>query len=287
MPVQFDSTPLNKENLTTLIRKSLNKSALSISDDLLNSVEVLAKVESTNSYLLNQTIPTDSSNVCIAEAQSAGRGRRGNEWLSAPNRNIMLSLSWGFTPIPESIAALSLAVGVTVAERLNRDYELGVSLKWPNDLLIGEDKLAGILVDMATTAGGGCNIVIGLGLNVYQPEWSHSNSPFAWTDLQSHGVNVNRNELAANLIVDCLTMLQQFSDQGFAPLNSRWNALSAYNNKKVILTSQAKTSEQNQDIIGRMNGVDEVGALVVETVEGETEYITSSSYSLRPYISDE
>lgn len=241
--------------------------------ELVGSVEVVQSVDSTNSYLLAHPISQGAAAVCLAESQSAGRGRRGSDWQSAPYRNIMLSISWGFDHWPATITGLGLAVGLVVAEYLNLEYSAGVTIKWPNDLLVGKDKLGGILVDVAGESSGACNVVIGLGLNVHQPDWSNE-ADYKWQDLAGLGINVDRNKLAIDLISVITAMLSQFSVEGFSPLTLRWNDLSSYANKVI------RVGNSTSDLKGVMCGVDEAGALLVD-IDGVVKRIDDSSVSVR------
>lgn len=242
----------------------------------LTSVDVLQTVRSTNSYLLEQAINVGTAKVCVAEAQTSGRGRRGNDWQSAPYRNIMLSMSWGFSNWPETVTGLGLAVALVVVEHLNSAYDLDVRIKWPNDLMIGQNKLGGILIDVAGESSGSCNVVIGLGLNVHQPDWSRQSSAYQWQDLHSLGVTPNRNQLVANIVDGWQTMLSEFNVSGFGPLAVRWNALSSYENKQICVGNN-----DGERIVGRMVGVDAVGALLVESADGHTHRFVDSSVSVR------
>jgi len=241
----------------------------------IQEAEVFKELESSNSYLLEQTIEVSQARLCALESQSKGRGRRGNDWLSTPNKNIMMSMSWGFAQWPESITGLGLAVALTVAERLNADYQLDVQIKWPNDLLVNDDKLAGVLVDVAGEARGACNVVLGLGLNVKQDDWSKSDTAYAWTDLHSLGVDLDRNVFIGQIISDWVPMLQSFERTGFAPLAERWAKLSSYANKDIAV------GDPTSKIVGRMQGVDNTGALVVLANDGEKHVFSDSNVSVR------
>lgn len=256
---------LEQQELLSFVRQSAS----------LTSVDVLQTIQSTNSYLLDQPISVGSAKVCVAEAQTVGRGRRGNDWQSAPYRNIMLSMSWGFSQWPETITGLGLAVALMVVEHINTAYDLDVKIKWPNDLMVGQDKLGGILIDVAGESSGSCNVVIGLGLNVHQPDWSQGNSAYNWQDLHSHDVKPNRNELVANIVDGWLTMLKGFDVDGFGPLAARWNALSSYADRQI------RVGNDDQSIVGRMLGVDSIGALLLESGDGQTHRFTDSSVSVR------
>ncbi|MFT5137975.1 MAG: BirA family biotin operon repressor/biotin-[acetyl-CoA-carboxylase] ligase [Arenicella sp.] len=240
-----------------------------------DSIEVLQSVDSTNSHLLEQQTEIGRARICAAEIQSSGRGRRGNEWLSAPHQNIMLSLSWGFSHWPKSITGLGLAVALVITERLNQDFDLDVKIKWPNDLLIDDLKLAGILIDVAGEAGGVCSVVVGLGLNVHQPDWSSSDGAYAWQDLHSLGIQINRNEFIAKLVNDLLGMLSGFELHGFAPLAPIWNQHSSYTGKTISV------GNEGDQVVGEMQGVDRNGALIVKDAKGDTHFFSESNVSVR------
>jgi BirA family biotin operon repressor/biotin-[acetyl-CoA-carboxylase] ligase len=242
----------------------------------LDSFELFQSLNSTNSHLLSQDINAGRARVCLAESQLSGRGRRGNEWFSAPNRNIMMSLSWGFTSWPSTITGLGLAVALSVTKVLNDVYGLDVKIKWPNDLLVNDEKLAGILIDVAGDASGACNVVIGLGLNVDQPDWSESvSAAYQWRDLKGLGVSVNRNVLIAQILNSLIGMLQLFENTGFEPLLQDWNSLSSYAHKRI------KVGTDGDFVIGEMAGVDSVGALLLDADDGVRHRFTDSNVSVR------
>lgn len=241
----------------------------------IDSIEVLQSVGSTNSHLLEQQTEVGRARLCVTEMQNAGRGRRGNEWRSAPYKNVMLSVSWGFSHWPKSITGLGLAVALVITERLNKDYDLNVKIKWPNDLMIDDRKLAGILIDVAGEAGGVCNVIVGLGLNVHQPDWSGSDTSYAWQDLHSLGIQIDRNEFIAKLVNDWIGMLSGFELNGFAPLAPVWNQHSSYTGKTISV------GNGGHQVVGEMQGVDVNGALIVEDSEGETHIFSESNVSVR------
>jgi len=242
---------------------------------LLDSISVVQTIGSTNSELLAQPINLRSARACIAEAQETGRGRRGNDWQSAPNKNVMMSLSWGFEQWPDTITGLGLAVALSTVEALNSDYDLDIKIKWPNDLMVGDDKLGGILIDMASNPRGGCNVVIGLGLNVHQPDWSVANADYQWQDLNGLEVYPDRNVLIARFIDCWLEMLVQFSQTGFSLMRERWNKLSSYASKQI------RVGSEDDYLTGTMLGVDAQGALLVEDAENKVHVITDSNVSVR------
>ena len=175
--------------------------AESIADHLaanlpLESFEVFDSLGSTNSHLLEQTTAVGRCRVCLTEDQPGGRGRRGNTWHSAPYRNIMLSMSWSFEKWPSDLTSLGLLVGLLVAEELNRQFGLSLQIKWPNDIMVNDHKLAGTLVDVMGDPNGKCTVVRGLGLNVDQPDWSQvSGAAYRWQDLRGLGVAADQRSV--------------------------------------------------------------------------------------------
>jgi len=257
--------------------------------DGVESVEVLQSVDSTNSFLLQQKVNLQSAQVCVAESQEAGRGRRGNDWQSKPYRNIMLSISWGFGHWPQTITGLGLAVALIVSERLNERFGLNVQIKWPNDLLVGGNKLGGILIDVAGESSGECHVVLGLGLNVHQPDWSEGGD-YQWVDLASLGASCDRNVLIGELVSDLVSMLREFEANGFAPLVERWNTLSSYAGKSVRVglvpsgtAPDGGTQHENGNEFteGLMAGVDKSGALLIDIADGSQTRFSDSSVSVR------
>ncbi len=243
--------------------------------ELCESVEVLQSVQSTNSHLLQQTILDGKAKVCVAESQSAGRGRRGNDWQSAPYRNVMCSISWGFDHWPETITGLGLAVALVVVETINEKYGLNVKIKWPNDLMVGKNKLGGILIDVAGESTSSCSVVIGLGLNVHQPDWSESGAGYRWADMASLEVQPNRNELIGLISNNLIRMLAQFGIAGFAPLVERWNTHSSYSGMRVRVGADDDYQE------GRMLSVDSAGALLIVDDNGKEHRFADSNVSVR------
>jgi len=256
---------LEGEQIQSLMRHAL----------VLESIDVLQTIPSTNTYLLGQSILPARARICLAEAQTVGRGRRGNDWQSSAYRNVMLSMSWGFFSWPETITGLGLAVALTVAERLNATHGLDVNIKWPNDLMVGKNKLGGILIDVAGESSGVCNVVIGLGLNVHQADWSQADADYAWQDLAGLGVKADRNELVANILDAWIDMLVEFEESGFEPLMGRWNALNCYAEQEI------RVGNDEAQIVGEMLGVDAVGAMLVVDAQGETHRFADSNVSVR------
>ncbi|MDX1654152.1 MAG: biotin--[acetyl-CoA-carboxylase] ligase, partial [Candidatus Competibacteraceae bacterium] len=163
----------------------------------LAQLEVFDQIDSTNSYLLTRAkAGAPGGSVCLAERQSAGRGRRGRQWISPFAANLYLSVLWRYPDGPALLSGLSLAVGVAMARALEGVGVVGVGLKWPNDLLWRDQKLGGILLEFGGESSGPCQVVTGVGLNVTMPKEPALDIDQPWPDLTTVlGLGLSRNRL--------------------------------------------------------------------------------------------
>lgn len=232
---------------------------------LLSRLDILDSVDSTNAEVLRWAQAGSASGlVCSAEQQTAGRGRRGRQWVSPYASNLYLSLLWQFSQGAAALEGLSLAVGVAVARALSACGTPAVQLKWPNDVLYDGRKLGGILLEMSGDAAGSCQVVIGVGLNVAMPEAAASAIDQAWTDIKSIGTGKppSRNRLLAELLNELLPLAADFEKRGFGHWRDEWMALDAFAGVPVVLHTGAG------ELAGVARGVDERGALQLETTTG-------------------
>mgnify|MGYP003576684944 CR=1 FL=1 len=232
----------------------------------LAKVEVFTELDSTNRRLLAAPPQLGSLDVCIAEFQTAGRGRRGRRWQGPLGSGIALSVGWQFAGVPAEPSALTLAVGVAVRRVLERVAGLTISLKWPNDLVFDERKLGGILLELSAEAHGGAHIVVGVGLNVALPaallpslcDWARGA-----IDLTTALVN----ELAA--------LFADYPTHGFAAYRTEWRSADYLRGRAVRLEEPAGRS------FGTALGIDADGALLVETDAGKRRRVVAGDVSVR------
>ncbi len=226
------------------------------------SIQVQHLTDSTNSQLLKRLQEgqhLQAGEVLVAEAQSAGRGRRGNSWISPFGSNLYFSMYWPLEQGIQAAMGLSLVIAVAVAELLEQQYGIDVQLKWPNDIYLAGQKLGGILVELAGQSHAQCDVVIGLGLNIVMPETASREITQPYTDLSQHlGVTVNRNQLVPALQQGLTQALSEFTQLGFSVFVQRFNQRNLWQGQPVKLTS-ASLSEQ-----GICRGVDHQGALLLE-----------------------
>jgi BirA family biotin operon repressor/biotin-[acetyl-CoA-carboxylase] ligase len=202
-------------NPLTLLQQEVIKNKLTALG-LSPTIEVHNLIDSTNSYLMRKLQTLQPQTVCLAEYQSAGRGRRGRQWHSPFGSHIYLSLYWRLEQGLSAAMGISLVVALAVSKTLEELYQLDVQLKWPNDIYLGGKKLAGILIELEGQSFGPSDCVIGLGLNIAMPEVNDEQITQPWTDVQQHLAQVvDRNELSARLVDNILTLLKQHQDRIF------------------------------------------------------------------------
>jgi BirA family biotin operon repressor/biotin-[acetyl-CoA-carboxylase] ligase len=246
------------------------------------TVEVLPEIDSTNTELMRRARAGQTEPVLlVAENQTAGRGRLGRAWHGKVGHALTFSL--GLMLKPADWSGLSLAVGLSLARSLDPQGDLGVRLKWPNDLWvncpqtpIGWGKLAGILIETALPAGMGYSAdqgrycVVGVGINIAPPVVEGlSTAPLGLQDLQN---GITAPEALMKVAEPLLATLLAFERTGFAPLQNAFNARDALYNLPVTLSDGRQ---------GVARGVDATGALLVDTEQGQ-EAISSAEVSVRP-----
>lgn len=241
------------------------------------TIHLFPQIDSTNAYLLRQ--PHPERQVCLAESQTAGRGRRGRTWVSPFAQNLYLSIGWDFEGGVAALEGLSLAIGVGVLRSLRRYGVVDLSLKWPNDVLYQDKKLGGILIEMSGDPAGYCVVVIGVGLNIAMTHDSGLSIDQPWIRLsdvfaEQHLPPISRNDLAVSLINELTMILSGYASCGFAAYQEEWNSVAAYKNQMVNIHN-GKIYEQ-----GIVCGVDHTGALRLK-IDGQEKTFHGGEVSLR------
>jgi len=231
------------------------------------------EIDSTNSALLNM-LRTDctKSYVVIAGAQHKGRGRSGKHWLSPPNTN--LYLSFGLALPFDQQRALSLTVACAVIaglkSKLNNEFARQLNVKWPNDIYLNNQKLAGILLE---TANNLC--VIGIGINVNMDNSHLANIEQTATSLKiATRLNYDLDEVACALITSLHNYINLHIKHGFSYFKELWHKYHIWQNLpvKIILS--------DNQIYGIARGVTNAGELILDTTNGR-QFIISGDVSLR------
>lgn len=243
-------------------------------------LSVVDEIDSTNAFLLREAAANPARAIpgraCIAEIQTAGRGRRGRTWFAAPGGSLAFSMLWRFDQPLDYLAGLSLAAGIAVVRVLRNWGAGGVQLKWPNDVVHRHRKLAGILVETQGGAHASSVAVVGVGINLQFPQGLRERIDQAVTDVASAMPALpERSEFAAQLLHELASVLGQFGAQGFRGLRDEWGTMHAYQGQTVRMHGAGKLN-----VTGRVTGVAADGALLVDTGAGEQRFY-SGEMSLR------
>lgn len=229
------------------------------------TLEVADHAESSNAVLLERARKgAPSGSVLAVEWQSAGRGRLGRRWHSGLCDALTFSLLWRFEKGLAALSGLSLAVGVAMVRALR---ELGVDeagLKWPNDVLLPEGKLAGILLEAQGDMLGPSAVVIGVGMNLSLPDAARKQIDQPVSDLASHGVALyERNRVFAVLLKHLVAVLQTFTLHGFVALRAEWESYHRLQQCDAVVHMP-----DGSQIAGIVLGADDEGALRMRTQRG-------------------
>lgn len=260
----------------------LNKSRIHSPPSAQLNIETFLQLDSTNSYLLRKKSP--ERNVCLAESQTAGRGRRGRVWVSPFAQNLYLSIGWCFDGGIRALEGLSLAIGLAVVRCMARYGITGLQLKWPNDILYNNQKLGGILIEMSGDPAGHCVVVVGIGINVSMNNKDSQSIEQPWINLNDVLVGqslplISRNELASTLLDELVTILSSYQQTGFSAYIEEWTKLAAFINCSVGIHAGSKVQE------GIFRGVDSIGGLRLD-VQGVEHIVHGGEVSLRgTYVS--
>ena len=237
-------------------------------------IEILPQAASSNTLLLQRagigvvngvaSGGTPSGSVLAVELQTAGRGRMGKNWHSGLGSALTFSLLWRFDCGLNALSGLSLAIGVAIVRALSRLGARGVQLKWPNDILTPQGKLAGVLIEAQGDMLGPSAVVIGIGLNCTLPASlvPQIGQPASALDEVCTAMPT-RNQLLAVLLQESARVLQQFAQGGFAAFRKEWEQYHIHQNQPVRLHMP-----DGQVVNGIVRGVSDSGELCMETAEG-------------------
>ncbi|WP_118811919.1 bifunctional biotin--[acetyl-CoA-carboxylase] ligase/type III pantothenate kinase [Neisseria bergeri] len=213
--------------------------------------------------------------VCVTHLQSKGRGRQGRKWSHRLGECLMFSFGWVFDRPQYELGSLSPVAAVACRRALLR-LGLETQIKWPNDLVVGRDKLGGILIETVRT-GGKTVAVVGIGINFVLPkEVENAASVQSLFQTASRRGNADAAVLLETLLAELDAVLVQYARDGFAPFVAEYQAANRDHGKAVLLLRDGETVCE-----GTVKGVDGQGVLHLETAEGE-QTVVSGEISLRP-----
>lgn len=229
------------------------------------SVHYHQTISSTNEFISRQINQLKKGDLCLAEYQTAGRGRRGRQWLSPFAGQLIFSFYWTIDP-KKALDGLSLVIGLAIAEALN------AKVKWPNDILLSGRKLGGILVEIINK-NGLLNLVVGIGINVKLPQSTEISQPYA--QLTEQDPSIDREKILIKVIQRIYSRLAQFEEKG---INEEF--MQQWINYNEFFGDEVNVFTEQGAISGIEQGIDKRGYLKVITDEGE-QYFNAGEVSLR------
>lgn len=255
--------PLSKHQILAHLQPDLQAT--------LQEIHIFPSLDSTNTWLLKQ--PNHCFSVCLAEEQTAGRGRRGRVWRSPKSGNIYFSLRWCFDALPANYGCLGLVVGVAVAEALSAYGLQGHQLKWPNDVYYEGRKLGGILLQTAQPLQ---HVVIGIGLNTGMQAEAGMSIDQAWCDLaEIMQQPIDRNQLIAAILKALIPALQAFPQFNMHNFKQQWKRWDWLDEQTVRIDTGTEILQ------GRACGLDAQGQLQVALADGSRRAFSSADVSVR------
>ncbi len=240
-------------------------------------LEIFQELASTNSYV-KKFFGQSKIHVCLAESQTAGRGRFNRQWHSPFGQNIYLSMLYPFQKKMISLSGLSLVIAVSICQLLEERFGIHhkIDVKWPNDIMCHGKKLAGILIEAQATMPGCCDVIIGVGLNINMTENNKMTIP--WTSLKKEtGKDYDRNIIVASLIDKLCDDMHAFNHKGLQPF------LSEFQKRDVLKGNIIQIKSNENEIQGICHGINEQGELMLELSNGEIKAFFSGDVSIKSH----
>jgi BirA family biotin operon repressor/biotin-[acetyl-CoA-carboxylase] ligase len=218
----------------------------------------------------------EEGTAVIAERQTSGRGRLGRVWVSPPGTNIAVSLVLRPNLKPAEASQIPLIAGIATCKAIERVSALHPRIKWPNDVLLRNKKVAGILAEMGAEVDRLHYIVLGLGINVNTRAslFPAELQPSATSLAEEAGQEVSRVRLLQALFEELEHVYEEFKHSGFGPLRDRWKALDC------TLGSWVKAIVGEERIEGQALDIDADGALVLRKQAGEIQRVIAGDVML-------
>ena len=264
-------TPVSSEKITRSLRES---------NAFPGGLHVFESIASTNDWALERVRKGSALPfACVADHQTSGRGRRGRRWISPPGSNIYLSIAWHLSAPAARLGVFSLAQGCAVIRALNRIGIHAAWLKWPNDVLIGDSKIAGVLVQTSGIGPNSCKVVVGIGLNYRMPQSAGLDIEARWTDVAHAlpGGMPDRNDLIAFVLDEAAAVCQRFQADPDAVLAEVDQALGLLKGGAVVVRLA-----DGEQFTGAVLGINALGELRV-AADGDVREFSSADVSLKKW----
>jgi BirA family biotin operon repressor/biotin-[acetyl-CoA-carboxylase] ligase len=249
------TAPLEPERIQTQLRFSR----------LGKKIHYFSETDSTNRLAFRRAQEgADEGEIVVAESQTQGKGRMGRSWFSPPYSNLYLSVILKPKLPPASTPQLTLMAAVALAETVQSFLAAPPAIKWPNDIMVGGKKLAGILTESSCDSDRVHFVIVGIGvnLNLQAERFPEDIRDRATSLLISTGRVVDRTAFAQQLIQDLDRCYGELESRGFPWIAGRWESFFELRGRKVRVEMAA------QSLSGTARGIDGDGALILEEEGG-------------------
>lgn len=239
-------------------------------------VQCFETVDSTNLIVKGWARQGAEEGRCaVAEAQTAGRGRRGRSWISPPGENLYFSILLRPQAEASHVAMITLLMAIAVTQGV-RELHLDAKIKWPNDVVVNGKKICGILTEMYQSVAGSFFLVIGTGINVNQKEFLEEVKKTADSLALELGADVDREVLLASVLrhfLDCYDSFLETMD-----LSGQKELYESFlvNKGRVVEVLDPKGEWQGTAI-----GIEKTGELLVQRKDGSVEAVYAGEVSVR------
>ncbi|MCL4550780.1 MAG: biotin--[acetyl-CoA-carboxylase] ligase [Bacteroidetes bacterium] len=215
------------------------------------------EVDSTNSVLLTSKEFAQNGTVILAEHQNKGRGRKNREWISSPGQNLTFSILLKRDLKESKINMINLGAAISVAQAIENLYQLNVELKWPNDVLIGKKKIAGILIESTSKGNKISKLVVGIGINVNQPNFPGKfDIPPTSVRKEFHSL-VSREKLLSEVLNNFESILDEAKEDYKKILND-WRS------RCKMIGEKVKVVDEEKSRFGLFEDIDDDGFLILK-----------------------
>ena len=263
----FSSPDLSKDEISAQVKGNFWK-----------NIYLYRSVDSTNELAssLSKENKIGSGTVIIADQQENGKGRLGRKWISPPGSNIYMSILIKPKILPKDAAFLTLISAVACTVALTKTTGLKISIKWPNDLMVSDKKVGGILTEVRSESGRIKTAIIGLGINV---NINGNDFPAEIRDIatslkEESGIYYSRTDIIVRILKEFELWYQSFSQNGKAPVIKKWRELSSTSGKMVRVATAIETFS------GLAEDIDDEGRLILRLPSGDIKKISSGDVTL-------
>lgn len=259
--------------------------------DILSKSEIVSRLQTKwagqNTYFYKETGSTNGDakrladegavhgTLVVADMQNAGRGRRGRSWQSPSGSTISMSLLLKPEFSPNQASMLTLVMALAVSKSIEEVCDLPTAIKWPNDILVGNKKVCGILTEMNAEIDYIQYVVIGVGINVNVDVFPDELKDTATSLMAEKGRKISRAEVIERTMYYFEEYYHRFLESGDLSL-----LLEDYNEHLISMNKEVKVLDPKETLIGTARGINAQGELLVE-VDGKVQAIYAGEVSVR------